>query len=233
MKLYSEHPRYLVAVDCIIFGYDILEKEIKLLLIKRSFEPAKGKWSLAGGFVREKESLDEAACRILFQLTGLRDVYMEQSYTYGEAQRDPGAKVISTSYSALIKIQDIDRKLKEVNGAHWQSLARLPHLIFDHRDMVDRALVELQMQIKVKPVGFELLPEKFTLVHLQDLYEAIYQRDIDKRNFRKKILSMNILEKMDEKERETSKKGAYYYKFNRVRYEIHKRHGFDFSLDVN
>jgi 8-oxo-dGTP diphosphatase len=233
MKLYSEHPRHLIAVDCIIFGYDILEKELKLLLIKRSFEPAKGKWSLAGGFVREKESLDEAACRILFQLTGLRDVYMEQSYTYGEVQRDPGAKVISTSYSALIKIQDIDRKLKEVNGAHWQSLARLPHLIFDHRNMVDRALVELQIQIKVKPVGFELLPEKFTLVQLQDLYEAIYQRDIDKRNFRKKILSMNILEKLDEKERDTSKKGAFYFKFNRERYEILKKQGFDFSLDVN
>jgi len=233
MKLYSGHPMHLVAVDCIVFGYDILEKEIRLLLIKRSFEPARGKWSLAGGFVREKESLDEAACRILFQLTGLRDVYMEQSFTYGHVERDPGARVISTSYSALIKIQDIDRKLKELNGAHWQSLTRLPHLIFDHRDMVDRALTELQMQVKVKPVGFALLPEKFTLVQLQDLYEAIYQRNIDKRNFRKKILSMNILEKLDEKERETSKKGAFYYKFNEVRYEIHKREGFDFSLDVN
>ncbi len=233
MKLYSEHPRHLVAVDCIIFGYDILEKEIKLLLIKRSFEPAMGKWSLAGGFVREKESLDEAACRILYQLTGLRDVYMEQSFTYGEIQRDPGARVISTSYSTLIKIQDIDRKLKELNGAQWQSLARLPHLIFDHRDMVNRALNVLQMQVKVKPIGFALLPEKFTLVQLQNLYEAIYQREIDKRNFRKKILSMNILEKLEEKERETSKKGAFYYKFNEERYQIHKKQGFDFSLDVN
>jgi 8-oxo-dGTP diphosphatase len=233
MKLYSEHSRHLVAVDCIIFGYDILEKEIKLLLIKRSFEPSKGKWSLAGGFVRENESLDEAACRILYKLTGLRDVYMEQSYTYGEIARDPGARVISTSYSALIKIQNIDRKLKEINSAHWQSLTRLPHLIFDHRDMVNRALNELQMQIKIKPVGFELLPEKFTLVQLQDLYEAIYRRDIDKRNFRKKILSMDILEKLDEKERETSKKGAYYYKFKKKQYETHKRQGFYFSLDVN
>ena len=233
MKLYSGHPRHLVAVDCIVFGYDILEKEIRLLLIKRSFEPARGKWSLAGGFVREKESLDEAACRILFQLTGLRDVYMEQSYTYGRIDRDHGARVISTSYSALIKIQDIDSRLKEINGAQWQSLTRLPGLVFDHRDMVDRALVELQMQIKIKPVGFALLPEKFTLVQLQDLYEAIYQREIDKRNFRKKILSMNILEKLDEKERETSQKGAYYFKFNKERYEVHKKQGFDFSLDVN
>lgn len=233
MKLYSGHQRHLNAVDCIIFGYDILDKEIKLLLIKRSFEPALGKWSLAGGFIKENESLDEAAYRILHQLTGLKDVYMTQSYSYGKIDRDPGARVISTAYSALIKIQDIDRELKEINGAHWQSLARLPRLIFDHREMVDRALVELQMQIKIKPVGFELLPEKFTLVQLQDLYEAIYQREIDKRNFRKKILSMNILEKLEEKEKETSKKGAFYYKFNKERYEIHKRNGFFFSLDVN
>jgi len=233
MKLYSEHHKHLVAVDCIIFGYDILEKEIKLLLIKRSFEPALGKWSLAGGFVKENESLDEAASRILYKLTGLRDVYMEQSYTYGEIDRDPGARVISTSYSALIAIQDIDRELKELNGAHWQSLTRLPLLIFDHADMVRRALNELQDQIKVRPVGFALLPEKFTLVQLQDLYEAIYQRKIDKRNFRKKILSMNILEKLDEKEKVTSKKGAFYYKFNEKRYEIYKKQGFFFSLDVS
>jgi hypothetical protein len=233
MKLYSEHPKHLVAVDCIIFGYDILEKEIKLLLIKRDFEPAKGKWSLAGGFVKEDESLDDAANRILFSLTGLRDVYLEQSYTYGRTDRDPGARVISTSYSALIKIKDRDRELKELHGAHWQSLSRLPHLIFDHQEMVKKALGELKMTIKVKPVGFALLPEKFTLVQLQDLYEAIYQRRIDKRNFRKKILSMNILEKLDEKEKETSKKGAWYYRFNRESYELHRNQGFFFNLDVN
>ena len=233
MELYSGNTRHLVAVDCIIFGYDLREKQIKLLLIKRSFKPAKGKWSLAGGFVNKEESLDEAASRILFKLTGLRDVYMEQSYTYGETNRDPGARVISTSYSALIKIQDINKKQKEISGAHWQLLTRLPDLVFDHRMMVDKAIFELQLQIKVKPVGFELLPENFTLVQLQDLYEAIYQRSVDKRNFRKKILSMNILEKLDEKERETSRKGAYYYKFNKEQYELHKKSGFYFNLDVN
>jgi len=233
MKLYSEHSRHLVAVDCILFGYDIAEKEIKLLLIKRSFEPARGKWSLAGGFVKENESLNEAACRILYKLTGVRDVYMEQSYTYGEIGRDPGARVISTAYSALIKIQDIDKELKDHFGAHWQSLSRLPELIFDHKTMVNKALKELQMQIKIKPIGFALLPEKFTLVQLQDLYEAIYRRTIDKRNFRKKILSMNILERLDEKEKETSRKGAYYYTFIKERYETFKKNGFYFSLDVN
>lgn len=233
MELYSEFAKQLVAVDCVIFGYDILKKELNLLLIKRSLEPALGQWSLAGGFVNENESLDEAAYRILYTLTGLNDVYLEQSHTYGEIKRDPGARVISTAYCALIKRQDRNRKLKEQNGANWQPLTRLPDLIFDHKIMVDRALYNLQIEIKVKPVGFALLPEKFTLVHLQELYEAIYQHQIDKRNFRKKILSMNILDKLDEKEKETSKKGAYYYRFNKKRYEILKQQGFKVSLDVN
>ena len=232
MALYSEHSRYLVAVDCIVFGYDIIEKDLKLLLIKRSFEPARGRWSLAGGFVKEKESLDEAVARILLNLTGLRDVYLEQSFTYGSVDRDPGARVISISYSALIKIQDIDRETRERNEAHWQSMDTLPELIFDHRKMVDKALTDLQMQIKIRPIGFELLPEKFTLVQLQELYEAIHQRPIDKRNFRKKILSMNLLEKLDEKERETSRKGAWYYSFIPERYERFRDQGFFFSLDV-
>lgn len=233
MKIYSKIARHLVAVDCIIFGYDILEKEIKLLLIKRSFEPAKGKWSLAGGFVNENESLDEAASRILFNLTGLKNVFLEQSYCYGNIKRDPGARVISTSYFALIKIQDIDNILKEKNGAHWCSISRLPELIFDHSMMVANALEELKSQIKVKPVGFELLPEKFTMGQLQELYEAIYQRIIDKRNFRKKILSMNLLEKLDEKDKDTSKRGAYYYHFISEKYESFKQDGFYFDLDVN
>jgi len=232
-KIYSTITRHLVAVDCIIFGYDIIEKEIQLLIIKRSFDPSKGKWSLAGGFVNEKESLDEAANRILKSLTGLSNVFMEQSYSYGDINRDPGAQVISTSYFALIKIQDINNRLKESNGAQWRAISQLPELIFDHSLMVAKALEELQSQIKIKPVGFELLPEKFTLVQLQDLYEAIYQRKIDKRNFRKKILSMNLLQKFDEKEKETSKKGAFYYKFIPERYRSFRQKGFYFNLDVS
>jgi 8-oxo-dGTP diphosphatase len=233
MELYSKHTRHLVAVDCIIFGYEILEKEIKLLLIKRSFDPAKGRWSLSGGFVEANESLDEAAIRILRNLTGLEIAYMKQSYSYGERERDPGARVISTAYFALITSRDINHELAKKNGANWRSISELPDLIFDHSDMVKKALTDLQNQVKIKPIGFELLPEKFTLVQLQDLYEAIYQRKIDKRNFRKKILSMGIIEKLDEKERETSKKGAYYYMFNKDRYEKLKQNGFYFNLDVN
>jgi 8-oxo-dGTP diphosphatase len=233
MKLYSKHSRHLVAVDCIIFGYDISEKEIKLLVVKRSFEPAKGKWSLQGGFVEENESLDEAACRILRNLTGIEIVYLKQIYSYGENNRDPGARVISIAYFALIPIMDINKELAKQNGAQWRSISKLPDLIFDHSEMVKSALSNLQNQIKIKPVGFELLPEKFTLVQLQDLYEAIYQRKVDRRNFRKKILSMEILEKLDEKEKKTSKKGAFYYKFIKEKYERLMQNGFYFNLDVN
>lgn len=232
MNIYPNSRKHLLAVDCIIFGYDILEKEIKLLLFKRIFEPAKGRWSLAGGFVDPDESLDEAASRILRKLTGLDSVYMKQSYAYGEKDRDPGDRVVSVAYFALIPIRDIDKELAERNGVGWYSLSSLPDLIFDHPLMVKRALSDLQNQVKIRPIGFELLPEKFTLVQLLDLYEAIYQRKVDKRNFRKKILSMGILEKLDEKERETSKKGAYYYKFNELTYKKLKHNGFYFNLDV-
>jgi 8-oxo-dGTP diphosphatase len=233
MKLYSGNNKYFVAVDCIVFGYDVLEKEIKLLLIKRSFEPAKGKWSLTGGFVEPEESLDQAACRILNSLTGLKNVYMKQLYCYGNVERDPGARVISTAYWSLIKIKDLDSQIRMRNSAQWHSLNQLPELIFDHPNMVEKALRELKMQIKIKPIGFELLPEKFTLVQLLDLYEAIYQRTIDKRNFRKKILSMNILEKLEEKEKDTSKKGAFYYRFIKLRYKSLIQNGFFFNLDVS
>ncbi len=232
MKIYAHGTKHLVAVDCIIFGYDIVEKEIKLLLFKRLIEPAKGKWSLEGGFVEADESLDDAAARILRKITGLDSVYLKQSYSYGETDRDPGGRVISVAYFALIAIRDISKDLALENGVHWRSISKLPDLIFDHPKMVKRALTDLQNQVKVKPIGFELLPEKFTLVQLQDLYEAIYQRSVDKRNFRKKILSMGILEKLDEKEKETSKKGAYYFQFNKENYEKLKKDGFYFNLDV-
>jgi hypothetical protein len=233
LEIYSKHTKHFQAVDCIIFSYDIIEKELKLLLIKRSFEPAKGQWSLSGGFVEEGEGLDNAANRILRTLTGLSDLYMEQLYTYGDASRDPGDRVISTAYFSLIGLHEIDDKIKEKYGAHWRSISNLPELIFDHRKMVDRALNELVEKVKVHPVGFELLPEKFTLVQLQNLYEAIYQKSIDKRNFRKKILSMNLLEKQDDKERETSKKGAWYYRFNEEKYKEFTNNGFFFNLAVS
>ena len=219
-------------MDCIVFGYDVPMKELRLLLIRRGFDPLKGSWSLAGGFVEEKESLDKAAARILRSLTGLEKIYLKQSAAYGEPGRDPGARVISVAYFSLIAIRDISNELAAKNQAHWQPVASLLDLILDHSKMVERALRELQNQIRIKPVGFELLPQKFTLVQLQELYEAIYQKQLDRRNFRKKILSMGILEKLNEKENETSKKGAFYYQFNKEKYEKLEKNGFYFNLSI-
>ncbi|MCK3685893.1 NUDIX domain-containing protein [Maribellus sp. YY47] len=230
MDFYRQEPRMHVAVDSIIFGFNENDYELKLLLLKRNFEPAKGQWSLMGGFVTLEESLDDAAQRILSNLTGLDDVYMEQLYAFGDPRRDPGGRIISVAYFSLIKINEYDKELVKKNGAWWVPLSELPELIFDHNDMVAKALRKLRIRARTQPIGFELLPEKFTIPQLQRLYEAIYQKPFDKRNFRRKVLTMGLLDKLEEKEKETSKKGAYYYQFNTTKYEELLRRGFNFEL---
>ena len=227
---YEEFEKQYVALDCIIFGFD--EGKLKLLLLKRNFEPSKGQWSLMGGFLTSNESLDDGARRILCQLTGLTNIYMEQLYTYGNIDRDPGERTLSVSYFALIKISDNDRQLSETHGANWIPIDSIPPLIFDHEQMVSKALKTLQSRILYKPVGFELLPEKFTLPQLQALYEAINLELLDKRNFRKQILETGLLEKLNEKEKETSKKGAYYYRFNYEKYKMFAEMGFLFKIKI-
>lgn len=230
MDFYKKHRKLLVAVDSIIFGFDENERELKLLILKRNFEPAKGKWSLMGGFVDSEESLDDAAERIVSKLTGLTSVYKEQLYAFGDLTRDPGGRIISVAYFSLVRINDYDRKLVKEYGASWISLSELPELIFDHSEMVGKALRKLRIRARTQPIGFELLPEKFTIPQLQGLYEAIYQVPFDKRNFRKKLLSMELLEKLNEKEKETSKKGAFYYRFNSDKYEAFLEKGFNFEI---
>ncbi|HLN73436.1 MAG: NUDIX hydrolase [Methylococcaceae bacterium] len=227
---YHEHEKFHVAVDCIIFGYDEEGRELKVLLLKRNFQPAKGEWSLMGGFLKGNESVDTAAKRILNQLTGLSDVYMEQLYTFGELERDPGARIISIAYFALIKINASDLELVKSHGATWVPISAMPVLIFDHQAMVDRALKKLQIRARTQPIGFELLPDKFTIPQLQGLYEAIYDKTFDKRNFRRKLLSMDLLEKLEEKEKESSRKGAWYYRFEPSKYEDLLNRGFNFEL---
>lgn len=229
-KFYTKEDRQLIAVDCIIFGFD--NEKLKLLLLKRGMEPGLGHWSLAGGFLKRQENLDEAACRILWNLTGLKNIYLEQLLAYGDPNRDPGERVVSITYYALLKIEDYDKDLVKENGAHWRPIDNIPELIFDHQDMADKALRRLRRKAKSQPIGFELLPEKFTLPQLQSLYEAIYQKVLDKRNFRKKILSMQLLDKLDEKDKSNSKKGAFLYKFNREKYDELIAKGFYFSLDI-
>jgi 8-oxo-dGTP diphosphatase len=230
MPYYHEHEKFHVAVDCIIFGYDEDGRELKVLLLKRNFQPAKGEWSLMGGFVKNDESIDVSAKRILNQLTGLSEVYMEQLYTFGELGRDPGARIISVAYFALIKINASDLELVKSHGATWVPISAMPKLIFDHSAMIERAMKKLQIRARTQPIGFELLPDKFTIPQLQGLYQAIYNKALDKRNFRRKLLSMDLLEKLEEKEKESSRKGAWYYRFDPNKYEDLLKRGFNFEL---
>jgi 8-oxo-dGTP diphosphatase len=224
---YPHTKRILVAIDCIIFGFD--QNDLKLLLTKRSFQPEKGKWSLIGGFVKENESLDDATKRILFKLTGLRNIFMEEVKVFSGVDRDPVERTISVAYYALIKINE-NLKLSAEYGAHWFSINEIPELIFDHRDMVDAAHQKLKSVAKHQPIGFELLPKKLTIPQLRRLYEAIYQEEFDKRNFSRKILAMNMLEKLNEKDKSSSKKGAYLYRFDKKQYRELIRKGFNFEV---
>ena len=214
---YQDFVKNYVAIDSIIFGFD--QGKLKLLLIKRKMPPMEGSWSLMGGFVGEKESLDEAAYRILENLTGLKSIYLEQLYAYGEVNRDPEARVISIAYFALINIDDYDEELGRKYGAEWFAIDEIPPLVFDHKTMVQKAMRRLKRKTIIQPIGFELLPEKFTLTQMQQLYEAIHQQELDKRNFRKKILAMNVLTKLNEKDKQSSRRGAFLYKFNKEKYD--------------
>ena len=209
---YNHHPKFYVAVDCIIFGFN--QRELSLLLLKRNFEPAKGQWSLMGGFVQENESVNDAAKRVLSELTGLTDVYMEQVGTFGEIERDPGERVVSVAYYALLNINESDRELVQKHNAFWVNINELPELIFDHPQMVEQARELMRMKASTEPIGFNLLPKLFTLSQLQSLYEAIYGEDIDKRNFRKRVAEMDYIEKTDKIDKSGSKRGAALYKFN-------------------
>ena len=220
---YKQHDRFLLAVDCIIFGFD--GEQLKALFIKRAFEPGLGKWSLMGGFVKLDEGVHEAAQRILNQLTGLSNIYMEQLSCFGEVDRDPGGRVISIAYFALINIIDYNDELMKEHHAKWFDLKKVPSLIFDHKRMVVLAKERLQQKVANHPIGFALLPHKFTLRQLQNLYEAIYETEIDKRNFTRKILDLGILNKLDEKERESSKKGSFYYVFDEKKYKQLEKEG--------
>jgi len=214
---YKNNDRLLLAIDCIIFGFD--GRHLKGLVVKRRFEPQKDKWSLMGGFVKENESVNDAAVRILNELTGLGNIYMEQLFCFGDASRDPGARVVSIAYFALIKIDDYAEALLQTHNARWIELGKMPRLIFDHKQMMKLAQERLRQKVANHPVGFELLPDKFTLPQLQSLYEAIYETPLDKRNFTRKILSLGILNKLKEKEKESSKKGAFYYTFDKTKYK--------------
>jgi 8-oxo-dGTP diphosphatase len=217
MITYSEQTRLLVAVYCIIFGFD--GEQLKILLIKRGFQPAKDQWSLMGGFVEANENLYGAAERILYQLTGLKDLYLEQLKAYGSPERDPIERTISVAYFALIDINKYKTQISDRYHAEWFLINDAPSLIFDHDIMVEEAKKRIRYKAALHPILFELLPKKFTIPQLQNLYEQVYNTKIDNRNFIRKVNSTDLLIKLTEKDKSSSKRGAFYYTLDKNKYK--------------
>ncbi|MDD2327806.1 MAG: NUDIX domain-containing protein, partial [bacterium] len=191
---YKDNSRFLIAVDCIILGFRA--KELFLLLTRRPVEPLKNEWSLMGGFMEEQESLHQAAEKILYRYTALGNIYMEQVGAYGELHRDSGGRVISVAYYALVQMELFDTSLAKQFDARWIHINELPRLVFDHNQMVQDTLKLLRYKVSTEPVIFNFFEKRFTLPALQDLYEAIFQMPLDKRNFRKKLTTMDLLDKL-------------------------------------
>lgn len=216
-QYYTENPRFYMAVDCVIFGFE--NGLLQVLLQKRDFEPFSGELSLQGGFVRENENLDDAAQRVLLERTGVENVYINQVRTFGNVDRDPGARVISTAYTCLINKKLCKDDVVEANYGQWVPLNELPPLHFGHDEMVRISLNQLRNNIGKKPVGFYLLPPMFTLTQLQTLHEAILDKTLDKRNFRKHVAEMPFIEKTGKIDKKHSKRGAALYQYNKEEFE--------------
>lgn len=228
MSFTYEYARPALAVDCVVFGMD---EDLQVLLIKRDIEPFQGRWALPGGFVRLDETLDEAARRELDEETGVSRLYLEQLYTFGDLGRDPRERVVSVAYYALVKLSDHRVKAAtDAREAAWFSVDDLPRLAFDHDKILQAALARLKGKVRYQPIGFELLPPKFTLSALQKLYEIVLERPLDKRNFRKKVLSMGFLEDLDEVEQDVAHRAARLYRFDKKRYQELTKEGFHFEL---
>ena len=216
-------------MDVVVFGID--ENDLKVLLIQRGLPPFKGKWALPGGFVHMDESLEEAARRELREEAGRRVAYLEQLFTFGRVDRDPRERVVSVAYFALVKLREhLPQAATDARNAAWFPAAEVPTLAFDHAQILETARARLKAKVRYQPVGFELLPEKFTLTQLQRLYEIILERPLDKRNFRKKILKMELLQELDEIEQDVAHRAARLYRFDPKRYQRLTRKGFNFEL---
>ena len=216
MTYYSQHSKVWVSVDCIIFGFD--EGKLRVLIGRRQMDPGRGEWSLYGGFVRSDESINDAANRVLYELTGLRNLYMRQVGAFGSVDRDPGERVISIAYYALINVKDYEDELRIEHSVEWVNIDDIPELYSDHNEMIMRARKLMQQKISSEPVGFRLLPSLFTLSQLQKLYEAVHGEELDKRNFRKRIKEMDFIEKTGLIDKTGSKRGAFLYRFNKRAY---------------
>lgn len=223
------HPRPALTVDCVVFGLD--DSGLQVLLIQRGLPPFQDKWALPGGFVREDESLEEAARRELSEETGLQRIFLEQLYTFGAVGRDPRERVVTVAYYALVKLSAHRvAAATDASDAAWFSILDLPRLAFDHQKIVETAQSRLEGKVRYQPIGFELLPPKFTLTQLQRLYETVLQTTLDKRNFRRKVLDMGLLDELDEIEKDVAHRAARLYRFNRKKYHELEQVGFSFEL---
>jgi 8-oxo-dGTP diphosphatase len=222
-RLVQSYPAVPITVDCVIFGFE--ENELKILLIRSDLADFEGKWSLLGDIVRETEELDEAAYRVLQQRTGMTDVFLEQVKAFGSPTRHPGGRVVTISYCSLLNIRHHELKIHD-NELHWHNVKNLSEMAFDHQQVVDEGYKWLQKRILEHPLAFNLLPEKFSLRELQNLYEAILGVELDRRNFRKKFFSMDFLIDMDEYELNVPHRPGKLYKFNFEKYEKNKRKWF-------
>ena len=194
-QFYIKEQKILLSVDCIIFGFE--QNKLKVLIGKRKMDPGRGEWSLYGGFVRNDESVDDAADRTLHELTGMRNVYMRQVGAFGAIDRDPGERVVSVAYYALINVADYNTKLQTEHEVEWVDIESVPQMFSDHNAMILKARKMMQQKIKTEPISFQLLPQLFTLTQLQRLYEAVNGEEVDKRNFRKRIKEMDFIEKTE------------------------------------
>ncbi len=229
MPFTYQYPRAALTVDCVVFGFD--ESGLKVLLIRRGLEPFLNRWALPGGFVRPDEALDAAALRELQEETGLHEIYLEQLYTFGGIDRDPRERVISVAYFALVRRADhLPAAATDAAEAAWFEAEKVPALAFDHAEILKMALERLRGKIRWQPVGFELLPKKFTLTQFQALYEAILGRELDKRNFRKKLLALDLLVALEESTTAASRRPAQLFRFDHRKYQALTRKGFVFDL---
>lgn len=229
MQFTYDHPRPALTVDCVVFGLDAAS--LQVLLIQRDLPPFVGQWALPGGFIHLEETLEAAARRELIEETGLHNVYLEQLYTFGELERDPRERVISVAYYALVKLSDHQvQAATDARRAAWFALDDTPKLAFDHQQILEVAHERLRGKVRYQPIGFELLPAKFTLRQLQHLYETILGRELDKRNFRKKLLSLNVLEELDEVEEDVAHRAARLFRFHRERYDKLVKQGMNFEV---
>lgn len=224
-----QYPRAALTVDCVVFGLD--DSELKVLLIQRALDPFKGRWALPGGFVRVEETVDQAARRELEEETGLKEVFLEQLYTFGAVNRDPRERVVSVAYYALVKLAAHETQAAtDAAEARWYPVSQVPKLAFDHADILATALARLKGKLRYEPIGFELLPPKFTLSQLQHLYEAVLATALDKRNFRKKVLGFGLLVPLEETQMTGRHRPAQLFRFDADKYEKLKRKGFNFEL---